>query len=96
MHRTADSDGGLIRLMKMKAGNIILYSPSILCIPALAVRWTIILCSRAWRAEVRNIFSTATTGFMPGEKSDVKISGNVDFEKEGTYTVDYQFTSEDG
>ena len=35
-------------------------------------------------------------GFMPGEKSDVKISGNVDFEKEGTYTVDYQFTSEDG
>lgn len=35
-------------------------------------------------------------GFMPGEKSDVKISGDVNFEKEGTYTVDYQFTSEDG
>ena len=34
--------------------------------------------------------------FLPGDRGDVKISGNVNFEKAGTYTVDYKFTSEDG
>ena len=34
--------------------------------------------------------------FLSGDRGDVEISGNVNFEKAGTYTVDYKFTSEDG
>lgn len=33
---------------------------------------------------------------LPGTAADVVISGTVDYETAGAYTVDYQFTSEDG
>ena len=33
---------------------------------------------------------------MPGSRDDVKISGKVDFNEAGTYTVSYDFTPEDG
>lgn len=38
----------------------------------------------------------AAESFMPGDRDDVKISGNVNFNEEGTYTVSYEFTPEDG
>ena len=34
--------------------------------------------------------------FLPGDRGDVEISGNVNFKEAGSYTVDYKFTSEDG
>ena len=34
--------------------------------------------------------------FMPGKRGDVDISGDVNFDKAGSYTVDYRFTPEDG
>ena len=34
--------------------------------------------------------------FAPGEKSDVDISEEIDYDTAGTYNVDYTFTSEDG
>ena len=33
---------------------------------------------------------------MPGKRGDVDISGDVNFDKAGSYTVDYRFTPEDG
>lgn len=42
------------------------------------------------------LFSEEDDDFLPGDRGDVEISGNVNFEKAGTYTVDYKFTSEDG
>ena len=42
------------------------------------------------------LFSEEDDTFLPGDRGDVEISGNVNFEKAGTYTVDYKFTSEDG
>lgn len=33
---------------------------------------------------------------LPGGRGDVEISGDVDYDTAGTYTVDYTFTSEDG
>lgn len=34
--------------------------------------------------------------YIPGKKEDVEISENIDYEKPGTYNVDYTFTSESG
>ncbi len=34
--------------------------------------------------------------FMPGSRGDVDISGDVNYDEAGSYTVDYKFTSEDG
>ena len=42
------------------------------------------------------LFEEEDDAFMPGSRSDVKISGDVNFDKAGSYTVNYQFTSEDG
>ena len=42
------------------------------------------------------LFEDDDDAYMPGKRGDVKISGDVDFEKAGSYTVDYKFTSEDG
>lgn len=45
---------------------------------------------------VEYLFEEEDDAFMPGSRSDVKISGDVNFDKAGSYTVNYQFTSEDG
>lgn len=42
------------------------------------------------------LFDKEDAYFMPGDRGDVKISGDVNFDQAGTYTVDYQFTTEDG
>ena len=42
------------------------------------------------------LFEEEDDDFMPGNRGDVKISGDVNFDKAGSYTVNYQFTSEDG
>ncbi len=42
------------------------------------------------------LFGETDDEVMPGSRGDVEISGDVNFEEEGTYTVDYQFTSENG
>ena len=42
------------------------------------------------------LFSEEDDGFLPGDRGDVEISGKVNFEEAGSYTVDYKFTSEDG
>ena len=34
--------------------------------------------------------------FMPGSREDIAISGDVNFNEPGSYTVDYQFTTESG
>ena len=42
------------------------------------------------------LFEEGDDNFMPGSRDDVKISGNVNFDQAGSYTVDYQFTTRDG
>lgn len=42
------------------------------------------------------LFEDSEDEFMPGSRDDIKISGDVNFDEPGSYTVDYQFTSEDG
>lgn len=42
------------------------------------------------------LFEEEDEDFLPGERGDVEISGDVDYETAGTYTVDYTFTTEDG
>ena len=42
------------------------------------------------------LFEEEDDDFMPGKRGDVDISGDVNFDKAGSYTVDYRFTSEDG
>lgn len=42
------------------------------------------------------LFSDDDDDFLPGDRGDVEISGNVNFKEAGSYTVDYKFTSEDG
>lgn len=42
------------------------------------------------------LFSEEDDDFLPGDRGDVEISGNVNFKEAGSYTVDYKFTSEDG
>lgn len=42
------------------------------------------------------LFDKEDAYFMPGDRGDVKISGDVNFDQAGTYTVNYQFTTEDG
>lgn len=42
------------------------------------------------------LFDKGDGTFMPGSRDDVKISGDVNFDQAGSYTVDYQFTTEDG
>ena len=42
------------------------------------------------------LFEEDDDDYMPGSRSDVEISGDVNFDKAGSYTVNYQFTSEDG
>lgn len=42
------------------------------------------------------LFEEGDDNFMPGSRDDVRISGNVNFDQAGSYTVDYQFTTEDG
>lgn len=42
------------------------------------------------------LFEEEDDDFMPGKRGDVDISGDVNFDKAGSYTVDYRFTPEDG
>lgn len=42
------------------------------------------------------LFDSGDDEYLPGERGDVSVSGNVDYNQAGTYTVDYQFTTEDG
>lgn len=42
------------------------------------------------------LFEEEDDDVLPGGRGDVEISGDVDYDKAGTYTVDYTFTSEDG
>ena len=42
------------------------------------------------------LFEDEDDDFMPGKRGDVDISGDVHFDKAGSYTVDYRFTPEDG
>lgn len=42
------------------------------------------------------LFEDEDDDFMPGKRGDVDISGDVNFDKAGSYTVDYRFTPEDG
>lgn len=42
------------------------------------------------------LFDKGDGTLMPGSRDDVKISGDVNFDQAGSYTVDYQFTTEDG
>ncbi len=42
------------------------------------------------------LFGEEDDDFMPGSRGDVAISGDVDFDEAGSYTVDYSFTTEDG
>ena len=42
------------------------------------------------------LFEETEEDFLPGGRGDVEISGDVDYETAGSYTVDYTFTTEDG
>lgn len=42
------------------------------------------------------LFEEEDDDVLPGGRGDVEISGDVDYDKAGTYTVDYTFTSENG
>ena len=42
------------------------------------------------------LFEDEDDDFMPGKRGDVDISGDVNFDKAGSYTVDYRFTPKDG
>lgn len=42
------------------------------------------------------LFEEEDDDFMPGKRGDVDISGDVNFDKAGSYTVDYRFTTRDG
>lgn len=41
------------------------------------------------------LFKDGKDEFMPGSRDDIKISGDVNFDEPGSYTVSYKFTSED-
>lgn len=42
------------------------------------------------------LFEETEEDYLPGGRGDVEISGDVDYETAGSYTVDYTFTKEDG
>lgn len=42
------------------------------------------------------LFEEVDEDSLPGGRGDVEISGDVDYETAGSYTVDYTFTTEDG
>lgn len=42
------------------------------------------------------LFSDGDDEYLPGGRENVAISGDVNYNEAGTYTVDYQFTSEEG